>query len=75
MIQYAGPLMFNSSFTKYRMPAFAGITTEASATGAPYELRGTGGHLRTGKSPPRAVDPQIVQRESRRGHLPLKQMK
>jgi len=24
MIQYAGPLMFNSSFTKYWMPAFRG---------------------------------------------------
>ena len=48
MIRYAGPLMFNSSFTEYWMPAFAGITTEASATGAPYELRGAGGHLRAG---------------------------
>jgi hypothetical protein len=46
MIQYAGPLLFNSSFTKYWMPAFAGMTTEASATGASYELRGAGDHLR-----------------------------
>jgi len=30
------------------MPAFAGATTEASATGAPYELRRAGVHLRTG---------------------------
>jgi len=28
MIQYAGPLMFNASFTKYWMPACAGMTTE-----------------------------------------------
>jgi hypothetical protein len=43
MIQFAGPLMFNSSFTAYRMPACAGMTTEASATGASYELRSAGG--------------------------------
>jgi hypothetical protein len=57
MIRYAGPLMFNSSFTKYRMPAFAGMTTEASATGASYELRGAGGHLRrlNGRAPAMAI--------------------
>jgi len=36
MIQYAGPLMFNSSFTKYWMPACAGMTTEIQDATTPF---------------------------------------